>query len=402
MDKIVFVFNKFYTSLIKDVKKNTNDDIKNIIRKHYKAIDNLSHEYIDFFSQSFENSYTSDINILEDKEIFKTIKIGSILPLIVENDDKLVFWNYYYILAVLALVYIEYKELVGDETAGATASVDILAQSVLNILTKKQKGEDVADDISVILHDDVQLMLTKIKSVVLGTEAGSGAGATNTGTKGSSAGGEPNPFASIFKGMENSKICNLAQEISNDIDVSKLNIESPDDIMKLLDFSSSNNIMGDIIKKVSSKMHEKISNGELKQEDLFGEAVSMMGKMNGGGGSAAGGSKAGGGGGGGGGGGAAADPFAGLASMMSGLGGAGGLASMMSGLTGGGGGGGGAGGAPDIASMMGGLMNNPMMAEMLKAAKKGKVATNTEALKGASSRDRLRKKLEERKNKNIN
>lgn len=394
MDKIVFVFNKFYTSLIKDVKKNTNDDIKNIIRKHYKAIDNLSHEYIDFFSQSFENSYTSDINILEDKEIFKTIKIGSILPLIVEDDDKLVFWNYYYILAVLALVYIEYKELVGDATAGATASVDILAQSVLNILTKKQKGEDVADDISVILHDDVQLMLTKIKSVVLGT------GAANTGTKGSAAGGEPNPFASIFKGMENSKICNLAQEISNDIDVSKLNIESPDDIMKLLDFSSSNNIMGDIIKKVSSKMHEKISNGELKQEDLFGEAVSMIGKMNGGGGSAAGGSKASGGGGGGGG--AAADPFAGLASMMSGLGRAGGLASMMSGLTGGGGGGGGAGGAPDIASMMGGLMNNPMMAEMLKAAKKGKVATNTEALKGASSRDRLRKKLEERKNKNIN
>jgi hypothetical protein len=190
--------------------------------------------------------------------------------------------------------------------------------------------------------------------------------------------------------MENSKICNLAQEISNDIDVSKINIESPDDIMKLLDFSSSNNIMGDIIKKVSSKMHEKISKGELKQEDLFGEAVSMMGKMSTG---ATGGSKAGGGGGG------AADPFAGLASMMSGLsgaGGAGGLASMMSGLSGAGG-----GGTPDIASMMGGLMNNPMMAEMLKAAKKGKVATNTEALKGASSRDRLRKKLEERKSKNI-
>jgi hypothetical protein len=74
---------------------------------------------------------------------------------------------------------------------------------------------------------------------------------------------------------------------------------------------------------------------------------------------------------------------------------------MMSGLAGAGGAGGG-GGTPDIASMMGGLMNNPMMAEMLKAAKKGKVATNTEALKGATSRDRLRKKLEERKNKNIN
>jgi len=422
MDKIIFVFNKFYTSLIKDVKKNTNDDIKNIIRKHYKAIDKLSHEYIEFFIESFDNAIAADMNILEDKEIFKTIKISSILPLIAEDDDKLVFWNYYYILAVLALVYIEYKDADAnadanadaDDIANAIATVDILAQSVLNILTKKQKGEDVTDDISVILHDDVQLMLTKIKSVVLGSaEAGaaepgsaeSGAGESGAGESGAGAAEEAgaapqsNPFANIFKGMENSKICNLAQEISNDIDVSKINIESPDDIMKLLDFSSSNNIMGDIIKKVSSKMHEKISNGELKQEDLFGEAVSMMGKMNGGG---AGGGKSGGKGNGGAGGGPAADPFAGLASMMSGLsglsgaGGAGGLASMMSGLSGAGG----AGGTPDIASMMGGLMNNPMMAEMLKAAKKGKVATNTEALKGATSRDRLRKKLEERKNKN--
>lgn len=410
MDKIIFVFNKFYTSLIKDVKKNTNDDIKNIIRKHYKAIDKLSHEYIEFFIESFDSVITADMNILEDKEIFKTIKISSILPLIAEEDDKLVFWNYYYILAVLALVYIEYKDVETEaaDCESSIATVDILAQSVLNILTKKQKGEDVSDDISVILHDDVQLMLTKIKSVVLGSgaeESSGGAGAA--GTEGSAAGDapQPNPFANIFKGMENSKICNLAQEISNDIDVSKINIESPDDIMKLLDFSSSNNIMGDIIKKVSSKMHEKISNGELKQEDLFGEAVSMMGKMNGGGGSSKSGGGSGSKSGGGSGGGAAADPFAGLASMMSGLsglsgaGGAGGLASMMSGLAGAGGAG---SGTPDIASMMSGLMNNPMMAEMLKAAKKGKVATNTEALKGATSRDRLRKKLEERKNKNIN
>ena len=380
MDKIIFVFNKFYTCLIKDVKKNTDDKLKDIIRKHYKAIDKLSAEYIEFFISSCNSQFNESVEELEKYEILKDIKLGDILPVINENQDKEVFWNYYYILSVLALVYVEYKKEESENKDNDEVKinpVDILSQGVLDILAKKQKGDDVTDDISVILHDDIQALLLKIKQVVLESGAsgstgasGSAADATKDGNADKSKSAEPNPFMNLFKGMEDSKICNLAQEISNDIDVSNLKIDSSEDVMKLLDFSNSNNIMGDIIKKVSSRMHDKISNGELKQEDLFGEAMSMMSKMNMGGG------------GGGGAGGGAGGSFGGLAGLMN----------MMGGMGGGAGGGGGG-----LAEMMGGMMNNPMVSEMMKAAKKGKAKPNPEVFKGATSRDRLRKKLDEKR-----
>ena len=322
MEKTVYVFNKFYTSFIKDVKKNGNDEIKSKIKKNYKAIDKLSAEYIQFFLDSFKGEDSKFNFVDESRIVMKDIKTSDVLASLESDNDKDTYWNYIYILASLALVYNESLAEDADEE-----SVGILAQSVLEVLVKKQKGNDVSDDISTILQDDIQELLTKIKHVKI----------DDVPTVKPEDGGESNPFMNMFKGMEDSKICNLAQEISNDIDVSNLKIDSSEDIMKLLDFSNSNNVMGDIIKKVSSKMHEKISNGEIKQEELLGEAISMMGKMSGGAG---------------------------------GMGGLGGLASMF---------------------------NNPMMSEMMKMASKGKAKPKPDAFRQSSTRDRMRKKLEERR-----
>jgi hypothetical protein len=307
MDKTVFVFNKFYTCLVKDLKKN--EVLAERIKRNYKAIDKLSKEYVEFFISQFEEKFTEP-NV--KGMIVKEITLEEALEA-VEEPDKAVVWNYYYILATLAAVTKEFQSNDGNEESNG-----VLADAVFNILNWKQKGENVDDEISTVLHDDVQVLLGKIKKVELKGDIPK-----------PEAESSDNPFASMFSGMENSKICNLAQEISNDLDISNLKIDSPDDIMKMLDFSGSNNIMGDIIKKVSSKMHEKISTGELKQEELFGEAMSMMGKMN--------------------------------------------LGSM------------------------GGLFNNPMMSEMFKMAKKGKTQTKQDAFKKASSRERLRRKLDEKR-----
>lgn len=328
MEKTVFVFNKFYTCLIKDIKKNTSDKLKDCIRKNYKAIDKLSDEYVEFFIESFDGKFTGDIT---EKLVLKQIKVGDVLDAIKDDGDKGVFWNYYYILAVIALVYKEHKT--AEENEEAKKEADILTHSVIEILNKKQKGESVKDDVESILHDDIQELIEKIKQVKI---------------EESQQEGEKNPFLNMFKGMENSKICNLAQEISESIDVGDLKIDSSDDIMKLLDFSSSNNIMGDIIKKVSSKMHEKMSSGDLKQDDLFGEAMSMMGQLGTSGGM----------------GGLFNNPM--MGEMMKKMGGS-------------------------------GMMNNPMMSELFKQAKKGKAKPKPDAFATSSSRDRLRKKLDARR-----
>lgn len=327
MDKTVFVFNKFYASLIKDLKKQ--EVLKEEIKKHYKAIDKLSKEHIQFMLTEFDGKFVEpDVS----KCILKNISMEMAIDNIKSEEDKEVFWNYYYILAVLALVANEF-EIAEDKD---DESLMILANAVLEILGKLQKGTDVTDDISVILQDDIQVLLPKIKHVAIS--------ASTSAPSTSEESGE-NAFAHLFKGMEDSKICNLAQEISKDIDISNLKIDSQEDIARLLDFSSSNNMLGEIVKKVSSSMQNKIASGELKQEDLFGEAISMMGKLNMGNGAGAGGD-------------------------LGGLGALGGLGS---------------------------LLNNPMISQMMGMAKKGKAKPNPEVFKSASSRDRLRKKLEERR-----
>lgn len=357
--KIIITFNKFYSSLIKDLKA-SNDGVKSIIKKNYKIIDKLSEDYIVFYNEQFGNvlsiltADTIDNDLLNDKFIVKGVTIKSVIDTITNDTDRKVFWNYVYILTSLLLIKREFDSVSEEESE----QTEQLFDKVLSILSKVQSGDDYQLILDEILDDDIKILLSKIDNFhaqkeIPETSIGEGEETTN----------DNNPFGK----MENSMICNLAKEISNEIDVSNLKVDKPEDILKLMDFTASNNIVGDIIKKVSSKIHDKISSGELKQEDLFSEAMSMMSMMNMGGGK---GGKGGG--------------MGGMADMMS---------SMM------GGGAGGSGGMADMMSGLGGMMNNPMMAEVMKAMKKGKAVPKPDAFKKESARDRLRAKLNARKTK---
>ena len=238
-DKIIYIFNTYYCALIKEVKK-SNEQISNEIKKHYKILDKASDEHIGFFRENIKIEDVRSDN-LRDKQVFKNITSEIILEGV---EDKQKYWNQIYTLLTLTLLYDNIK-----------SDSKFPADNVLTLLNKKQKGEDVSEDMVTIVDEDLSYIIDKI--VV-----------------------EKNNDQDILGMMGNSKIANLAKEISDDIDVSKLDVKGPEDIFKLMDFSSSNNVLGDIIQKVSSKIQGKISNGELKQEDLFGEAMNMMNMMN--------------------------------------------------------------------------------------------------------------------------
>lgn len=310
-DRIVFTFNKFYSNLIKDLKA-SNEDLRSTIKKNYKVIDKLSTEYCEFFLEGFSPETVKNVESLDESLVLKDIKVKDVLE---KLGDSNVFWNYVYILTVVSSVY---KELSTTDEK----QCELLFNSVVSVLGTIQKNEDAQKAIDEILDDDIRQVLGKIKMVEEDPAPKS----------------EEDPFADLFGKMGNSKICSLAKEISQGIDVSNINVEKPEDIFKMMDFTSSNNILGDIVKKVSSTIHDKISTGELKQEDLFGEAMSMMSMMNKGG-----------------------------------------------------------GGFGDIAGMMGNMMNNPMMGDILKATKKGKANVKKDVFKKADVRERLRNKLDARK-----
>lgn len=88
---------------------------------------------------------------------------------------------------------------------------------------------------------------------------------------------DENKFESEFL---NSKIGNLAKEISEELNGDDLKcMENPDDLMKNL-LSGEGGGLGNIIQKVSSKLQNKMQNGELNEEALMKEATSMMGMLN--------------------------------------------------------------------------------------------------------------------------
>lgn len=340
--KTIYLFNKLYGNFLRDIK-NSDDDIKKKVKANYKVIVKNSPEYMTSFWNEFsahENNIDPSNKDMLNGNVFKDISLNTIITA-VGNDNVTMIWNYMYILSALAMIYEgDYKdtsqptedepvnddddaldiENVNNVTSENESEKDVIFNKVVKIFGAALRGEDSTGDLAEIVDDDLKSVLSKLKKVEKPMEGLNPTDTDNTG----------DDIMNMFGAIENSKICNLAKEISKDIDISNMKIESPEDVMKLMDFSGNNNVLGNIIGKVSSKIQEKMSSGELKHEDLLSEAMGMIGMM-----------------------------------QKSGAG--------------------------------SGLFNNPMMAEMMKNMKKGKVAARTDIVKKESTREKLRRKLEERK-----
>lgn len=258
-EKVIYLFNKFYSSFLKDLKE-SHEDLRSLVKQHYKVIDKKSHEYVERFVSSFQH-HVRDIledrwSACEDQEVCKGISMKMALSLM-SDKNKVVFWNYMYTL----LVFAHMVQLTDDSANEA------LYEQVVKILGQIQNHDSaVEEDIKDILEDEVRELLSRARetSVAMQPEASGG-----------------DSFPDIFAGMQNSKIASLAKEISKDIDISSLPNDNPQEMIKnLLDFSGSNNVLGNIIQKVSSTLGQKMSSGELKQEELLSEAMSMMSLMN--------------------------------------------------------------------------------------------------------------------------
>jgi hypothetical protein len=241
-DKIVFTFNKFYSSFIKDIKE-ISEDLRPILKKNYKAINKLSAEHIDLF-------------LGEHSFVFKDITLEQLQD--ATKDQQETVENYLNILRALVYVY-KNKEDTENEDQN-----EILFNHTLEVIKKVQASESPQDALDSILDDDLKEILIKLTPTKMPSQS-------HESTSG---------VEDLLGGLGNSKIAKLAQEISKDIDVSGIDIQKPEDVVKLMDFSNGN-VLGDIISKVSTKIHDKIATGELKQEDLLGEAMSMMNLMGG-------------------------------------------------------------------------------------------------------------------------
>lgn len=99
--------------------------------------------------------------------------------------------------------------------------------------------------------------------------------------EGGCAGDDDDPLAACIDQLNNTSIGKLAKDIAGSIDVEALGIKEPGDIMGLMNDGNSAKALGKIIENVGSAIQSKMKSGEIKQEQLISDAMSLMSQMNG-------------------------------------------------------------------------------------------------------------------------
>jgi len=268
-----FIFNQYYIDLIKRIKTSAknmreSDDgddhafgksTLKAIKDNYITLDKSSDEYIIYLKTIPEDFWASYINIddidaandwfladdVKDVCIYKNISVSSIRRLV--KDDYLCHH-------FLSVFYLFMNELSDDDVK--------LYLSVL----QDTKNEVGTDSITKEEHKKVIERLNELKAKKTKDAAGAANGA------GSGSGID-------MSQMEGTMLGKLAKEIMEDVDVEKLqkSIGENGDILKAIGDPDSG--FSELISNVSRKMANKISTGELKQENLLQDAIKFASAM---------------------------------------------------------------------------------------------------------------------------
>ena len=269
-----FIFNQYYIDLIKRIKTSAknmreSDDSDDhafgkstlkAIKDNYITLDKSSDEYIIYVKSIPEDFWTSYINIddidavndwfladdVKDVCIYKNISVSSIRKLV--KDDYLCHHFF-------SVFYLFMNELSDDDV-----------KMYLSVLQDTKNEVGVAD-ITNEAHKKLVERLNGLKTKKAKDASGTGSGGVG---------------GIDMSQMEGTMLGKLAKEIMEDVDVEKLqkSIGENGDILKAIGDPDSG--FSELISNVSRKMANKISTGELKQENLLQDAIKFASAMPGG------------------------------------------------------------------------------------------------------------------------
>lgn len=253
----VTVFNKILLSFLKDIRKK-DGEVKQTLKENYKIFDKRSDEYIAFVREQMSEEVLKAIQEAEDlfqsedvlsMRVFRGVTVGDILQKVVggNRDDERVVKLYVYML--LTILYFDEIEMEDSERS-------LLLTKTFRILN----GEKI--DMEEILDETILKIMSRVDAL---RESPTSAADALPGLENG------------LEFMRNTKIGELAEEIIKTIDLGDLTKEDMMSPEKL--FSGDNNVLSGIIQSVGSTIQTKLDKGELNQEELLNEAMSMMGNL---------------------------------------------------------------------------------------------------------------------------
>lgn len=247
----IFIFNQYYIDFLKRIKtkckemKETNEvakKISKIIKEKYAVFDKSSEEYINYvnneISEDIWNDFLEKNNWVEnnkDLKLYYDIRIEDISNIV---DDEYLFFHF------ITIFYIFRTKLSDEEST-----------HIVKILQSSNGKEEIES----LTNEKLKIAINKLFTF------------RNENIK--------DKAGMDMKFIENTTIGKLAKEIMKDIDVDKLqkSIGENGDVLKAIGDPDSG--FAEIITNVSQKMASKISNGELKQENIIQDAMKFASAM---------------------------------------------------------------------------------------------------------------------------
>jgi hypothetical protein len=249
---IVKRFKKSYKEFIKDFSKSFPEHSEKA-KDAYINIDN----WYDFVLQFVKKMEPYILNISQkDESLFIDNKItiienieSSLIWKDISLTNKEIIWKYLQTLYILGITYND-----GN-------SLNTILESINNI-----NNQDSIEN----LNDQAKIIIDMFKNISL----------NENGENGESSNKEESSGENFKDGLEdmlnNSKIANLAKELSEEIKIDG-NLTDPAEIIGNLTNDPSK--MFDLIKTIGGKIQDKISTGSLSEGDLINEAQTMFSKL---------------------------------------------------------------------------------------------------------------------------
>uniref|UniRef100_A0A6C0EJV2 Uncharacterized protein n=1 Tax=viral metagenome TaxID=1070528 RepID=A0A6C0EJV2_9ZZZZ len=260
-------FNKTLTELFDNIKSNYSYLDKSINSNYTFPLTGIQHvEKFYTYSENKEQDistknemiFSENQTLIEHVDFYKLWNDETL-----DCDNKQEIWNYLHALYIYAYEYKNNKDVVTilDELKDIpldSDKLDLKTKAFLNIIESLKDNDGVNGvDIGANIDD------------IMGDSTGD--------SKGGLSGID---IPEIFEGS----IGKLANEIAQDINTNDLNIDDPSKLLEGLfsgNFDINNDTSGiaSLVQNITSKIQNKISSGELDENDLFSEASNVMSKL---------------------------------------------------------------------------------------------------------------------------
>lgn len=273
-DRLVYGFNTFYGDLLSMIAK-SDTILKKRLKKHYRVLNRKSDSYLLDFWKSAKEHDTFRFIFEDDGWDHDAVKNLTVCRGLRYSELSDGFRPMTRMLCAFAWMFGELCDASEEEGEEAVIAVNEMFEKFMEAVVSVQSGLSWGKYVDEIVDEDAKSVMKS--SLVLLVEAKEGG--SDIPAAAAASGPGVDDITEAFDMMGNSKLGSIVQEISKTIDKDKLKaaVENGQGI----NGEGNMELMGDLFKQVSGAITSKLQSGELNNEDLIQETMSLMNSVKG-------------------------------------------------------------------------------------------------------------------------